>query len=302
MLKRSGPALVGVILMVAGLTGCDPAPPSAAAPCGRTSAPVAKYDHVMVVMEENRTWSGGATPGVGAGFDAPKMPFLHGLATKCSWFSSWNEINASQNSLNQYIGLTSGVSNPSTVNDCLPSDTCHSTDNNIFRQVRTAGGTARVYVDGATTACSAGTNAAKHIPAMYYWGGSDKAACAHEVLPLSSMNPNALPTYGMVVPDLCHDGHDCPDTTVDTWAKTTVTRILDGASYKAGRTLVVVVYDEDHPVPNLLIAPTAHAGVIRTPTGSHAALLKTIEQMLGLPVMDQGQLPGAISLRSPAHL
>jgi hypothetical protein len=32
--------------------------------------------------------------------------------------------------------------------------------------------------------------------------------------------------------------------------------------------------------------------------GTHAALLKTIEDLLGLPFMNQGQLPGATDLRS----
>jgi len=52
-------------------------------------------------------------------------------------------------------------------------------------------------------------------------------------------------------------------------------------------------------VPNLHIAPTAHAGNITTiGIGAHAALLKTIEDMLGVPFMNQGQLPGATDLRS----
>ena len=32
--------------------------------------------------------------------------------------------------------------------------------------------------------------------------------------------------------------------------------------------------------------------------GSHAALLETIEDLLGVPVMDQGQLPAAVNLRA----
>jgi phospholipase C len=297
-------ALVAVLALglSLGLTACDPAPPSLAAPCGRTAAPPTKYDHVVLIMEENRTWSGGRTPAVGLGFSATKMPFLHGLATKCSYYKDWAETNSGQNSLNQYIGITSGVANDSTINDCNPSATCRSTDDNIFRQVRVAGGTPRNYVDGATTACSAGTNAAKHIPALYYQGGDDASHCSTEVRPLSALNPDSLPTYALISPDLCHDGHDCPDSTVDTWAKTLITRILNGASYKAGKTLVVVGYDEDRPVPNLLIAPNAKAGMISSPVGSHASLLKTMELMLGLPVMAQGQLPTAISLRSSAHI
>ena len=50
----------------------------------------------------------------------------------------------------------------------------------------------------------------------------------------------------------------------------------------AAATLVVVVYDEDRPVPNLLIAPTARGQAIASVVGSHAGLLKTIEQALGL--------------------
>jgi hypothetical protein len=168
--------------------------------------------------------------------------------------------------------------------------------------VRTSGGSARTFVDGATTPCSTGSNAPRHIPALYYWGDGDRAACATEVRPLSELDPQRLPTLAYVVPDTCNDGHDCPDSTVDRWAAAHLTPILDGASYRAGRTLVVVVYDEDRPVPNLLIAPTAHAGAITTSGASHAALLKTLEQALGLPVMRQGQLPAALSLRRPGHL
>ena len=276
--------------------------PSSAAPCGRASAPPSTYDHVVVLMEENRTWSGGVSPGVGLGFSSKTMPFLHSLATKCSWYSHWKETNPHQDSLTQYIGLTSGVDNPHTVNDCSPSVTCRSTDNNIFRQVRTAAGTPRSYVEGPTRTCSVVGNAVRHVAALYYYGGTDHSFCGTEVRPVSSMNPDSLPTFAVVIPTLCHDGHDCGDATVDAWAKSTLTRILNGASYNAGRTLVVVGWDEDSPVPNLLIAPTASAGGRTSTIGSHAALLKTIELVLGLPVMTQGQLPTAISLRSSAHI
>ena len=276
--------------------------PTLAQPCGRATTPPRPYRHVVLLVEENRTWTGGRSPAVGMGFSARTMPFLHGLATKCSFFADWSETNAAQNSLNQYIGLTSGVLNSKTVNDCSPSPTCRSTDDNLFRQVRAAGGSARTFVDGATAPCSASGNAAKHIPALYYQGAKDATFCTAEVRPFSQFDPGHLPTFTMIVPNLCHDGHDCSDATVDAWAKTTLSRILDGESYRAGKTLVVVVYDEDRPVPNLLIAPTANAGSIRSRAGSHAALLKTIEEALALPILRQGQLTTAVSLRSSAHI
>jgi len=268
--------------------------------CDSTAAPPAHYDHVIVFSFENRTWSN-----VGLGFT--NLPYLHSLATQCSFFSDWTETNTSQNSLTQYIGATSGVNNTSTVNDCNPSASCRSTDNNIFRQVRVAGGTARSYVEGATTGCSASGNAAKHIPALYYFGTytdgtgthSDHDFCNTEVRPYSELDVNNLPTFAFITPTLCNDGHDCGDATVDAWASTNVQRVLDSAAYKAGTTAVFLWWDEDHPVPNLTIVPTSHKGnITQVGVGSHAALLKTIEDMLGLPLMTQGQMAGAADLRS----
>jgi len=256
----------------------------------------------VIFSFENRTWSN-----VGLGFSATTMPYMHSLASQCSYFGDWTETNTSQNSLTQYIGETSGVNNPNTVNDCTPSTSCRSTDDNIFRQVRVAGGTAINYVEGATTGCSASGNAAKHIPALYYFGTytdgtgahSDHDFCNTEVRPYSEFDVNNLPTFAFITPTLCNDGHDCGDATVDAWASTNVQRVLDSAAYKAGTTAVFFWWDEDHPVPNLTIVPTSHKGnITQVGVGSHAALLKTIEDMLGIPFMNQGQLPGATDLRS----
>lgn len=278
------------------------AQPSLSDPCGRSAPPPNKYEHVVMLLEENRTWSGGRTAAVGLSFSGGQMPFLGGLGKRCTTYANWVETDGTQNSLNQYVGLTSGVANSQTINDCIPSATCQSTDDNIFRQIRTAGGKPRTFVDGASQPCSVGTNAAKHIPALYFRGGSDASHCAEEVRPLSEFDPNHLPTLSFIVPDQCHDGHDCPDSTVDSFAKSTLGPILNGADYRAGTTLVAIVYDEDQPVPNMIIAPTAHAGALNDPVGSHAGLLKTVEQALGLSVMNQGQLPAAKSLRSSAHV
>ena len=119
---------------------------------------------------------------------------------------------------------------------------------------------------------------------------------------MSDFDPEELPTFAFVVPDQCHDGHDCGDDVVDDWAWSQIEPILDSASYGSGKVLLVVIYDEDQPVPNLLIAPTATAGAITDSVGSHASLLKTVELALGLPVLDQGELPDAPSLRPSANI
>jgi hypothetical protein len=255
-----------------------------------------------MIVEENRTWTGGRSNPVGMGFSGGQMPFLENLARQCSYYVDWTETDATENSLNQYIGLTSGVASSTVSDDCEPSASCQSTDDNIFRQVREAGGTPRTFVDGATEPCSVGTNRAKHIPALYYQGGDDASFCNQEVRPFSEFDPEQLPTFSFIVPDLCNDGHDCDDGVVDEWARGAIEPILGSASYREGRTLVVMVYDEDQPVPNLIVAPTARAGPIDDVVGTHAALLKTVELALGLPVLNQGELPKATSLRPSAHI
>jgi hypothetical protein len=260
----------------------------AAGVCGSTAAPPAHYDHVVVFSFENRTWSN-----VGLGFSATTMPYLHSLASQCSFFSDWTETNTGQNSLTQYIGETSGVNNPNTVNDCNPSTSCRSTDDNIFRQVRVAGGTARNYVEGATTGCSASGNAAKHIPGLYYFGTytdgtgthSDHDFCNTEVRPYPEFDPNNLPTYAFITPTLCNDGHDCGDATVDAWASANIQPVLNSAAYRAGTVAVFVWYDEDHPVPNLWMTPTARPGPIALRGAGYAGTLRAWETMLGLPCL-----------------
>ncbi len=75
------------------------------------------------------------------------------------------------------------------------------------------------------------------------------------------------------------------DLDVDDWARRVVGAILSGRSYREGRTAVFVLWDEYHPVPNLVVAPSATPGPRSTPA-SHAALLRTVDEMLGLPILD----------------
>lgn len=274
------PLLVPVLLL-----------PLLAASCGPQLTAVTK---VVVIMEENRTWSD-----VGQGFST--MPWLSQQGG--AYLPAWNDTNPNQNSLTQYIGLTSGVNNPATVNDCNPSASCRSTDNNIFRQARTASNpsmSARSWVEGATTGCSASGNAAKHVPALYYFGSyfgtDDHANCASEVRPLSELNLSAIPDgFNLITPNLCNDGHDsgCTNATVDNWLHVVLGAILASQDYKDGKVFVQIQWDEERPVPNLALHPSIPAGARTGITGSHNDALATWEDLLGL-----GNLGGGTSLVS----
>ncbi|MDQ1519163.1 MAG: phosphatidylinositol-3-phosphatase [Actinomycetota bacterium] len=247
----------------------------------------------MVFSFENRTWKD-----VGLGFGAG-MPYLHALGTRCAYFANWTETDPSQNSLTQYVGQVTGARQPGTQNDCSPSATCSTRADNLFRQARTAGLGAVNYVEGASSPCSAKGNAAKHVPVLYLWGADDRAHCNDQVRPLTELRPRALPAFAFVTPTLCNDGHDCNNRTVDTWAAAHVQPIIDSPAYRAGRVAVFIWYDEDRPVPNLWIAPTARSGVKNLAGAGYAGTLAAWESMLGLPCL--ANACNAVDMRAAAN-
>jgi phosphatidylinositol-3-phosphatase len=247
--------------------------------CGKAKPHHKRYKSVVVFAFENRTWEGVG----GAGFGS--MPFLHARARQCAYFADWTETDTRQNSLTQYVGQVTGARQPGTINDCLPSATCSTRADNIFRQARRAGLVAINYVEGPSTGCSAEGNAAKHIPALYLWGADDRDHCNEQVRPLRELNVDDLPDFAFVTPNLCNDGHDCPNATVDTWARDHIQPVTDSADYRAGKVAVFVWYDEDRPVPNLWITPTATPGVHVLAGAGFAGTLAAWESMLGLPCL-----------------
>jgi len=227
------------------------------------------------------------------------MPYLHGLGRQCSYFTDWTEADTGQNSLTQYVGQVTGAFQSGTVDDCSPSTSCSTRADNLFRQARRSGLVAINYVEGATTDCSASGNAAKHVPVLYLCGADDRAHCAEQVKPFREFNPAALPAFSFVTPTLCNDGHDCSNAVVDAWAKDHVQPVLEISAYRAGQVAVFIWYDEDHPVPNLWITPTAKAGAITTPGAGYASTLKAWESMLGLRCLATACT--APDLRTPAN-
>ena len=249
--------------------------------CNSGQAAPAQYQKVVVFSFENRNWSQVG----GVGFGATAMPYAHALASSCAHFNAWTEANTAQNSATQYVSQGQGDTNHTVLSDCQPSATCNSQSDNIFRQVRAAGKTAINYVEGATTACSASGNAAKHVPALYYWGANDQSFCTAQVRPYSEFDPNSLTDFSFITPTLCNDGHDCANATVDTWMQQNIAPVIASADYQAGNVLIEIWYDEDSPAPNLYITPTAHAGPLATAGIGYASTLKLWEEVLGLPCL-----------------
>jgi hypothetical protein len=270
-------------------------------PCGGSATPPTVYAHVIWIWMENKKFNE-----VIGNSDAP---YETSLARLCATATQYSSIGSP--SLPNYLGATSG-SPHGISNDGSPAD--HPIPaNNLFRQVREQGGTARSYQESMGGNCkmdSSGRYAVKHNPAAYYVGGSDRSACQADDVPLGGLedgalrhdlDANTLPTFSFVTPDLCNDTHDCSVRTGDRWLQQWVPVLLASSSYAAGSTAIFVVWDEDSPMPFLAIAPTVPTGTVLGAGIDHYALLRTTEEMLGIPTR-LGAAAHAPSMRASLHV
>jgi phosphatidylinositol-3-phosphatase len=267
--------------------------PATTAPCGNTGKAPSRYKSVVVFAFENRTWND-----VGLGF-GPEMPYLRELGRQCAYFRTWTETDTAQSSLTQYVGAITGARQPSTQNDCSPSPQCSTDADSIFRQLRTSNRRAVSFVEGATEPCSATNNAPRHVPPLYLWAPQDRAHCRQQVRPLTDFDVEHLPAFSFITPNLCNDGHDCGNAMVDGWAQAHIQPVLDGAAYRHGKVAVFVWYDEDQPVPNLWVTPTAKRGPLDFAGAGAMGTLRAWQDMLGLPCL--AQACSAPDMRAPAN-
>lgn len=216
-------------------------------------------------------------------------PYETSLAGQCGIATNYAEVGSP--SLPNYIGATSG--DIQDIHDDASPSTHRLAVDNLFRQVRAAGGTEKSYQESMPANCvldAQGMYAVKHNPAAYYVGGDDRPACLSNDIPLGSfeagqlrhdLDTNALPTFSFVTPNLCDDTHDCSVPSGDKWLQQWVPLILASSTYGAGGTAVFVVWDEPTPMPFIVVSPTTPPGTHVTDRVDHYALLRTTEAMLG---------------------
>ena len=184
--------------------------------------------------------------------------------------------------------------------------------------------------DRTETATPTDQYAAKHDPFVYFHAIIDSASCAANVVPLSRLagdlaSAERTPNLVFISPDLCHDGHDarCADGeqpgglgSADRFLSRLVPLITRSPAFRDG--LLIVTFDEagdddataccDEPTgPNttrpgisgpgggrtgaVLLSPFIQAGTVSDVPYNHYALLKSIEQIFGLPFLGYAGRP-----------
>jgi phospholipase C len=252
-----------------------------AAPCSGAKPP-AHYEHVVWIWMENKSY--GDVIGNAA------APYENRLARECATATNYSDL--AHPSLPNYIGATSGFT--WGISDDGPPAAHPLGATNVFGQATTW----RAYMEGAPGNCataSSGRYTPKHDPVLYYT--RLRAGCRRFDVPFtqlaSDLRQDRLPQFALIVPDLCHDTHDCPPAAGDAWLARVVPMLLASRAYRSGATAIFVVWDEgtrrDSHVPFLALAPSIPAGRRTAAPFDHYSLLRTTEELLGLPLLLKAQ-------------
>jgi hypothetical protein len=262
------------------------------------------YRHVIWIWMENRTY----TQVLGSGGSVP-APHTAWYTQRCGLATDY--LAVTHPSLPNYLAAVQGGTGGVT-SDCGPSS-CPQRSSSLFGQVRSAGKQWRGYAESMSRKCDTaayGDYAPKHNPAVYF--SPIRSLCLQWDVAMGgtsgvfayALSHRVLPAFAFVTPNLCDDGHDCTTTTADRWLGTWLDRISTSAAYLAGDVLVVVTWDEgvgtNQRVATVVIGPTVPAGLRVGSRLDHYSLLRTTEELLGLPLL--GHAAGARSMRTAFHL
>jgi len=138
-----------------------------------------------------------------------------------------------------------------------------------------------------------------HNPAVYYRGQGDWTDCQAHDVPMGSLSRqgnfiadldgNSLPNIALVEPNNCHNTHDCSVAQGDEWASELFPKILTSSTYQRGDTAVLWLWDEDTPIPNVIVSPSTRPGTVSRASINHYSVLRAIEQIFGLPLLGRAR-------------
>ena len=241
-----------------------------------------KVDKVVVVVFENKAFPQVIGSGQAPTFDA--------LAGRYALLTDYRGV--AHPSLPNYLALLSG-STQGVASDCT---SCGVSARNLADTLEGAGKTWKTYAEGLPapgfTGSSAGRYAKKHDPLLYFDDVTARPERLRRIVPLTvlwrDLATNALPDFSLVVPDLCHDMHDCPVSSGDAWLGSFLRSLL--RSGELGHGVVYVVFDEGvgdagggGRVPALVVGPLVRPGARSSVPLDHYSLLRTIEDAWNLP-------------------
>lgn len=314
VLRRRVVRPLGLVAVVAAVAFLMPAADAATTgPCGTLTGTPA-YDHVVVIMDENVSYNQLKK--------STQAPYLHSLAAQCG--SELFMHAATHPSQTNYMAMTSGVASGLGI---------HTANDNVFHQAQVHGDTWKVYAEDMPRTCANTKVPYKtgHNPAFWYTDlQTPSNTCALYDVPMKPALDNdiandSLPRFAWITPNICNDMHglaSCPKPNSqrigvgDTWLSTMIPRLTAMPSYQAGKTLIIMTWDEGNggevsgsdctdpvvyssqpscQIPTIIVSPYVTPGTTDAADHNLYGLLGDVQDILGYPRL--GRAVGADSLR-----
>lgn len=254
---------------------------------------------VFVIVMENENWS----DIVGN----PSAPYINDtlLAMGAHADNYYDNPDSAHPSLPNYLWMEAG-SDFGIGDDRDPPSHPITTSEHLVAQLDSAGYDWRSYQEDMPPGCpihSAGLYAAKHNPMVYFTDVSGDPPsttapdCLAHVRPYTQifgdLAADHVAAYDFITPNLCDDMHDVGGCVTgdaiangDTWLSHAVPAILASKAYRSGGALFIT-WDEsmqgEHPIGMIVLSPFARKGYSNAIRYYHSSLLRTVEQIFGLP-------------------
>jgi phosphatidylinositol-3-phosphatase len=247
-----------------------------AAPHRRVPPPGAPV-HTLIVMLENRSYD--------QVIGRRSAPYLNGLARGGALFTDSQAIThpSQPNYLALFSGSTHGVGD-----DCPQRFAA----GNLASELLAAGYTFAGYAEGLPAAgsdtCNAGNDyARRHVPWTNFSNVPPSVNLPFSAFPARDFA--ALPTVSFVIPNLCHDMHDCSVAAGNAWVRAHLSSYAAWAM--THHSLLIVDFDENDYGPGNHIATVFYGGTVKPGRYgeliTHYSVLRTIENLYGLHPLGQ---------------
>lgn len=252
-----------------------------------------KFDHIYVIVMENKE----STQVVGSN----QAPYINSLIGQYGVASNYTGVShpSQPNYLALWAGSTFGITDDN--NHDLTGPT-------IADQLDAAGKSWNVFAEnypvaapGAQPACftkasssggedGSGTYSRKHNPAMSFTSlNTDPTSCRQHITDFTHFDAAAV-NFSFIVPNACHDMHDCSVPDGDKWLQQWLPEhILNTPTWKNSNSAIFIIWDEGETakggggnVPLIVISHETPAGFVSQTPYDHYSLLLTVEHAWGL--------------------
>jgi len=238
--------------------------------------------HVVLIVLENHE--------LGSIVGSADAPYFNSLVKRYGLAANYTGVAhpSEPNYLALFSGSTQGVTDDGVHSISAP---------NLADQLESHGLTWRVDAENVPLGCSgasiayngpdgSGVYARKHEPAISFTSIRANSRRCAQITNFQHFNLTAA-NFQLVVPNMCHDMHDCSVATGDQFLKSFVGPII--ASTAFSQTLVFITFDEGSSssggggkVATLVIGPHVASGYTSTLAHNHYSMLRTIENLWGL--------------------